>query len=238
MAILTEKQVAIIFEKLQESSLKYKPLQEELLDHLCCGTEQNLEQNMSFQQAMESSFESFSQGEFKVIEQKTLLLIRSKYFIMKKLPILVFLVLILSVSISKAVQEPNEPPSIFPMLGNFKVHSPFGKRVHPLLKVKKLHRGIDIIAPLGTEVLATSDGVVVLASDQKGSGLKIQIKHDDIYESAYCHLSRIDVKVGQEIKKGDVIGAVGSTGNSVGPHLHYEVLCKGEYVNPGEYFQP
>jgi murein DD-endopeptidase MepM/ murein hydrolase activator NlpD len=155
---------------------------------------------------------------------------------MKKLPVLTLLVLIFSISVTKAIQ--NDPPSIPPLKGDFHVTSDYGMRLHPVTKVKQLHRGIDIKAPTGTVIVATSGGEIVFAAEDGFNGLKVVIKHDEEFESAYCHMSKITVKVGQEIKKGEVIGAVGNTGASTAPHLHFEVIKNGEYVDPSAFIKP
>jgi len=105
--------------------------------------------------------------------------------------------------------------------------------MHPIYKVEKMHTGTDFRAPMGTPVLATSDGEIIKAKKQStGYGNLILIKHDTIYQSLYAQLSEINVKVGQLVKKGDVIGKVGSSGASTGPHLHYEVIENGKKVDP------
>ena len=236
MKPLTENQTILVQLRLQESQLRYEPLQEELLDHLCCAIEEYMDQDSNFQDAMDKAFLRFGGGEFREIERQTLLSIQNKYFIMKKLPVLTLLVMLFSITVSQAVQ--NDPPSISPLKGDFKITSDYGMRMHPFLKEKKLHRGIDFKAPAGTAIVATSDGEITFAKEDGLNGLKVVIKHDEDYESAYCHLSKIDVKEGQKVKKGDVIGAVGNTGASTAPHLHYEVIKNGEYVNPSAFMKP
>lgn len=116
------------------------------------------------------------------------------------------------------------------------VTSSYGYRVHPISGGKNYHTGIDIGMAQGTEILAGHDGTVTLASEAGGYGLCINIE-GEAYEghtltTKYGHCSQILVSVGQEVKAGDVIGKVGNTGNSTGPHLHLEVLVDGQYVNP------
>ncbi len=115
--------------------------------------------------------------------------------------------------------------------------SPFGMRMHPILKVMKMHEGIDLTAPRGTKVFATADGTVIQAALTGGGyGNKIIIDHGFGYETLYGHLYKILVEPGQQVKRGDVIGLVGSTGLSVCPHLHYEVIVNGKKVNPINYY--
>lgn len=111
----------------------------------------------------------------------------------------------------------------------------FGNRIHPISKKKQFHNGVDIAAPKGTAVLAPADGKVNMVWDDTtyGGGLSIRIKHYNGYTTGYAHLSEQCVKVDQVVKAGDIIGKVGSTGASTGPHLHFAVKNeKGEPVDP------
>jgi murein DD-endopeptidase MepM/ murein hydrolase activator NlpD len=112
------------------------------------------------------------------------------------------------------------------------VTSGFGLRHHPILGGYRVHNGIDLAAPLGTPVVASSDGVVGTADWHGGYGLYIALEHGGGVETRYGHMSRLNVAAGQRVRKGDVIGYVGSTGRSTGPHLHYEVRINGQAVNP------
>lgn len=115
--------------------------------------------------------------------------------------------------------------------------SGFGYRIDPHYKVRKFHAGMDFSAPTGTDVYATGDGVVLKTKKGlRGYGYHIIIDHDYGYETLYAHLSEIKVKPGSKIKRGEIIGAVGNTGKSMGPHLHYEVRKNGEAVNPINFY--
>jgi murein DD-endopeptidase MepM/ murein hydrolase activator NlpD len=115
--------------------------------------------------------------------------------------------------------------------------SGFGMRIHPIYKVKKMHTGLDFAATKGTPVYSTGDGVVILAgSENDGYGINIEIDHGFGYVTKYAHLSKCKSHVGNKIRRGEVIGFVGSTGASVAPHLHYEVIKNGVKVNPVNYF--
>jgi len=115
--------------------------------------------------------------------------------------------------------------------------SGFGIRLHPILKVRKMHTGIDFTAPKGTAIYATGDGVVKnVTTEFSGYGKFIEIDHGYGFVTRYAHLNEFNVKVGQKVKRGDKIGAVGNTGSSTAPHLHYEVLRDGKYINPINYF--
>jgi len=115
--------------------------------------------------------------------------------------------------------------------------SAFGMRMHPILKLWKMHEGIDLTAPRGTPIFATADGVVLQASPTTGGyGNKILIDHGFGYRTLYGHCCKINVEKGQKVKRGDIIGTVGSTGLSTTPHLHYEVHIHGKKVNPINYY--
>jgi len=116
--------------------------------------------------------------------------------------------------------------------------SGYGMRVHPMYKVRKMHKGIDFSARTGTPIYASGDGVVKrVQSSRSGFGNNIILNHGYGYESLYAHMSKMLVKSGQKVKKGQKIGLVGSTGRSTGPHLHYEVHYKGQPINPIDYCQ-
>ena len=114
--------------------------------------------------------------------------------------------------------------------------SGFGFRMHPIYKIRKMHVGMDFTAPIGTPIYATGDGVIVAAGVERGYGNRIMINHSYGYVTKYAHMSRFKVKKGQKIKRGDVIGYVGNTGASTGPHCHYEVYKNGKTINPINFF--
>ncbi|KFF18816.1 M23 family metallopeptidase [Flavobacterium hydatis] len=115
--------------------------------------------------------------------------------------------------------------------------SGFGYRTDPFTKVRKMHEGMDFTAKVGTPVYATGDGVVDRAdSNASGFGNHVVIRHGFGYETLYAHLSKYNCRAGQRVKRGDVIGYVGSTGRSEGPHCHYEVHKDGKVVNPLNFY--
>jgi murein DD-endopeptidase MepM/ murein hydrolase activator NlpD len=114
--------------------------------------------------------------------------------------------------------------------------SGFGMRQHPILHIRRMHKGIDFIAPNGTEVYATADGKVAGARGSKTFGNVIKIDHSYGYSTLYAHLKSFRIKPGDSVCRGEVIGWTGSTGLSAGSHLHYEVHYKGEEVDPVHYF--
>ncbi|MFV0643482.1 MAG: M23 family metallopeptidase [Sphingomonadaceae bacterium] len=125
-------------------------------------------------------------------------------------------------------------PSIMPV-DNARLSSGFGMRTHPVLGVRRGHKGIDLAAPTGTPIYASADGVVSRAVRFSSYGLYISMEHGAGLQTRYGHLSKLSVAAGERVKKGEIIGYVGSTGRSTGPHLHYEVRVDGVAVNPLPY---
>ena len=114
-----------------------------------------------------------------------------------------------------------------------RLSSPFGKRKHPILGFTKMHAGTDFAAPTGTPIMASGDGVVTRAQWCGGGGNCVKIKHNSVYQTVYAHMSKFGrgIKKGVRVKQGQIIGYVGSTGLSTGPHLHYEVIENGRKIN-------
>lgn len=130
-------------------------------------------------------------------------------------------------------------PAIQPISMNklIRIGSPFGMRLHPILNIRRMHEGIDLTCPKGTQVYATADGVVLESGYTPGGfGIRIFIDHGYGYKTLYGHLDKVLVAKGDRVKRGDVIGLVGSTGLSLAPHLHYEVIANGRKVNPLNYY--
>jgi Peptidase family M23 len=116
------------------------------------------------------------------------------------------------------------------------LRSGFGLRRHPILGFSKMHTGVDWATRLGAPIMAAADGAVIKAEWALGYGLRVEIQHADVVVTTYSHLSRFgsDIAPGTEVRQGQVIGFVGSTGLSTGPHLHYEVIFNGQFVDPME----
>lgn len=114
--------------------------------------------------------------------------------------------------------------------------SGYGRRIDPIYKTVKFHYGMDFSADTGTPVYATGNGTVTSSGRESGYGITVEINHGFDYQTRYAHLSKTMVKRGQKVKRGEIIGLVGSTGKSTGPHLHYEVVNKGRKVNPVNYY--
>ncbi|HEY8577170.1 MAG TPA: M23 family metallopeptidase [Devosia sp.] len=121
-----------------------------------------------------------------------------------------------------------------PLEGGGTLRSRFGYRIHPIFKTRRLHTGVDLAARTGTPIYAAGDGVIEYYKWQSGYGNKIEVKHVNGYETAYGHLSRFvdGLGVGSKVRQGQVIGYVGSTGQSTGPHLHFEIKINGNLVDP------
>lgn len=113
-----------------------------------------------------------------------------------------------------------------------RMSSGFGMRHHPVLGYNKMHKGVDFAAPTGTPIFAAGDGKVEVAGWSGGYGKLVVIRHNSTYQTAYGHMSVLNVKPGQRVKQGQVIGRVGTTGRSTGPHLHFEVRAGGNQINP------
>ena len=121
-----------------------------------------------------------------------------------------------------------------PLKARARLSSPYGRRRHPILMYEIFHHGIDLAAPKNTPIMAAMDGVITQLGRKGGYGKYIRIRHTDGYQTAYGHMNgyRQDLKVGSKVKRGEVIGYVGSTGRSTGPHLHFEILKNNKTVNP------
>ena len=263
MTHLNKEQTERVNALLTGNGLKHGPLKEDLLDHICCQVEAEMASGTTFEYALQKSMDTFGEDEIKDLQSQTLLMLNQKKSIIMKVSIAALItILVVCTAVLVMQKEPanatsgqqglitkpapsaiwvsqTEPPDISPLKGNFTINSGFGFRVHPVLKVKKHHDGVDFSAPAGTTVYATSNGVVIKAEMNKGGyGNHIIIQHDQYFQTLYAQLSKMDVKVGQEVKKGEAIGAVGSSGMSTAPHLHYEVLKNGKHENPQDYMRP
>lgn len=140
-------------------------------------------------------------------------------------------------TLAKNVQRLASTPSIMPTAGW--LSSQFTRsRYHPILHISRPHEGIDVSAPMGAPVVAPAAGVVTLVTRQNGYGLVMQLDHGNGIVTKYAHLSRVSVKQGQRVTRGQLVANVGNSGLSTGPHLHYEIHINGRVVDPLTYVLP
>jgi murein DD-endopeptidase MepM/ murein hydrolase activator NlpD len=130
-----------------------------------------------------------------------------------------------------------DKPSISPVSDRSTISREFGVVHHPMVNTDRTHDGVDFKVPEGTPVYATADGVVRQAGTVENYGMVVTIKHARGIQTFYAHLSKLAVKAGEKVKRGQVIAYSGNTGLSAGPHLHYEVRVKGEKVNPQNFME-
>ncbi len=136
----------------------------------------------------------------------------------------------LIVYMNESTQKLAAIPSIIPSQGF--ITSRFGHRISPFTGTRKLHKGLDIAAVIGTKIIAPADGKVVFAQSDGAYGLSVEVDHGNGIITRYAHMSKINVKRGDSIKRGSLIGLVGNTGRSTGAHLHYEVIVNGAHTDP------
>ncbi|MFQ5877051.1 MAG: M23 family metallopeptidase, partial [Acidobacteriota bacterium] len=140
---------------------------------------------------------------------------------------------VLDMAFQKQAMLLSSTPSIYPVRGL--MGNGYGWRRDPFTGMRDFHQGLDIVAPIGTKVVAPADGIVTRVGRMGGFGNSIFISHGYGIVTRYGHLQAAKVRVGQRVKRGDVVGLVGSTGRSTGPHLHYEVLVHQRHVDPVKY---
>lgn len=144
------------------------------------------------------------------------------------------------VEVAEVIQkeiEANRPVFIPLKQDAYRISSHFNPdRMHPTLKKRRPHKGIDLAAPTGTPIYASADGIVEISQFSKSAGNWILLNHKNGYKTKYFHLNKLAVKAGSEVQRGDLIGYVGSTGYSSGPHLHYEIRKKNVPIDPKHYF--
>lgn len=235
MEILNKKQIQLLQELLEQQGLDYAPLQEELLDHICCAIEEDMAAGNSFDEATKKVLNTYGKEEITQIQTLTIQSLNQKFDTMKKISLLALFTSILAITLVWGGTQ--DPPTIAPLEGHVHMTSPFGYQMHPIHKEKKLHKGVDFKAPVGTPIIATSDGEVVQVEHKpNGYGKRIIIKHDEVYSTCYAQLSEFKVKKGDKVKLGQVIALSGNSGASTAPHLHYEVWKNGESVDPEPFY--
>jgi murein DD-endopeptidase MepM/ murein hydrolase activator NlpD len=258
MPTLTNQQVAAVQAHLSLAGIK-APLREELLDHLCCAIEDRMATGLEFESALRECFQSWPIRHLQKLQTNILITTKLKPMLVRFTTVAAAMIGLIFLSpfslppdtpmeqdeIALLIEQEYleeeysfEPPTGSPIPGvdlknpDKTLTSRFGMRMHPIFKKKKLHTGIDLKANIGTPVVATADGKVVFAGDNGPYGICVRILHPDGYVTVYSHLHQHDVVRGQEVTRGQKIAAVGNTGKSLGPHLHYEVLKDDVPLDP------
>lgn len=243
MKALTELQVATVRQHLNSVRLS-ADLRTDLLDHLCCEIEDKMNSGEDYSSALQTTLASWKREQLSSINRQIYFTNTVKPMILRistaaVLAASIFLLFPFapaeetteltsnSVELFSETPEtlPEGPPTASPLRGVklADAHAKFGPAIHPIYKSQRMHKGIDFKAKPGTPVLATADGEVTFAGTKGDYGILVIIQHADGYVTSYAHLQSYSVKVGQRVTLGEEIAAVGNTGASTGPHLHYEV---------------
>ncbi len=217
--------MSTIENQLRKKGLFFKQSIEEYTDHFSCLHEAYLERYETEQAALYVQV-AINRLDAKQINKDYFLLhYKSKLIMTTTFSSVLLFCLFFVFSI--------DPPSIHPVQkDSSRITAHYGMMKHPIHKNKKMHKGIDFAANIGDPVVATADGTVITATYGKKNGYYIEIQHDNTYSTKYLHLSVLHVEKGDKVSLGQVIGEVGSTGISTGPHLHYEVLENGSAIDP------
>ena len=221
----------LIKRQLKAAGLRNRHLQAEMLDHFMCSYEEHLENGYESSEALEVVIKEINTNDLGSMNRSYLIL-NLKSNVHMNVLCFCFASVLAIFGFGQFVDQ--DPPSMVPVK-NGEIVSSFGMRMNPVKQVKKMHYGIDIKAEEGTEVLSPEYAVVKEAGYHTKKGNYIVLSHDEVYETQFYHLKDILVSMDQKIAKGTVIGTVGSTGASMRPHLHYEVLKNGKRVNPKDY---
>lgn len=221
----------IIDQKLRAAGLKNRRLRSELLDHFMCSYEFHLEQNGDPSFAADRVVEEIISNDLGSLNHS--------YFILNlknniHMNVLCFSLVTVLAFFGLNQMKDQDPPSLTPIPGA-EIVAEFGMRLHPVKQTEKMHFGIDFKAKEGTAVLAAEYAIVSETGYHAKKGNYIVLSHDATYETQYYHLKEIKVTANDKVEKGTMIGTVGSTGASLSPHLHYEVLKNGKRVNPKNY---
>lgn len=254
MIVLTSHQVAHVQAHLAQAGLN-EGFSAELLDHLCCAIEARMAAGEDFDHALAQTLRSWPLRQLRDLHKTIQFTTKTKpmlYRISAAAALLAGIAFLSPFAITDGpapvVAEAHDhspgfptdlarfdPPTASPIAGvdmKASLSSGFGMRKSPFSKVLKMHKGIDLKAKSGTPVLATADGKVIYAGDDGGNGITVRLLHTDGYVTAYKHLSKHVVERGDRVILGQEIAAVGSTGLSTAPHLHYEVLKDDVPVDP------
>jgi len=256
MIILNEKQIATVQAHLASAGLS-ATLSAELLDHLCCAIEARMEEGLDFPTAVHTTLKSWPIRHLRGIQKNIRFTTKIKPMLFRVSTTAALLAGIVFMSpdfsaptttVTACTSHPEvstlysfdqvekfDPPTASPIAGvemEDILSCGYGMRTHPVFKKRQFHRGIDLKGKTGTPVLTTADGKVIHSGEDGKYGITVRILHEDGYVTVYAHLSEQVVERGERVILGQKIGAVGSTGASTGPHLHYEVLKDDKPVNP------
>ncbi|PHI20039.1 hypothetical protein CEQ90_09900 [Lewinellaceae bacterium SD302] len=260
MTELNESQINLVAVHLDEAALEAS-LSESLLDHLCCEIEEAMtSSDVTFEEAFSAVTHDWSKERLRKLDRTINFTTKTKPMLIRLSSLTAIVAAFFLLSPFGNSPSPNkhtqvvfesadakdfeleltlldpalEPPTASPLAGR-KLDdfiSGFGMRTHPIHKKQLLHRGIDFKAEMGTPVLATAAGEITFAGRNGKNGIQVVIKHEDGYTTVYSHLQTHLVEVGQSVDLGEMIGAVGTTGASTGPHLHYELHKDNQPINP------
>ncbi|MFY0654149.1 MAG: M23 family metallopeptidase [Cyclobacteriaceae bacterium] len=234
MKELSQTQILYIDNDLKSKGLADHKAKNEILDHICCMVEIQMNDGIPFNKAYEKSLDHFNDDGFKNLKSELRKSGQSRSFTSTKIITTGIAACVLMLVL---VVEAQDRPNIHPIGSGHEITSDFGMRMEPIQKVKKFHRGIDIRVKEGTVVKATASGTVINAKESDAYGKYVIIIHDNHIRTLYAHLSSFSVKEGQKVSKEQQIGLSGNTGKSTAPHLHYEIIENGNYVNPLDYIK-
>lgn len=237
MILLSDQQLEQVASWMNAQNMSHQELEEELLDHICTSIEHMMEEGLSFEDAFGTTVGGFGDAGLKGVEDATIHLLTYQSTLMKRITMAAGMLTIsfLLITFSGFTQS---VPNLSPIVGDIEITSAFGMRTHPKTKKRQMHRGVDFRADLGTEVVATANGRVLIAGvdpERPAYGIMILMEHSDGYTTMFAHLSEVTVEVGAVVEQGSVVGKVGNTGMSMGPHLHYEVMHNDTVVDPAEF---
>lgn len=239
--IHTEETIERIRTLLVNSGVPKGALQEEMIDHYLSDLEAQINQNISPPLALQTTFKKIEKTDFSQLQSK-------KKFHLPLILAVIFLCVISyfiyqnpksSADLTIVANSQAIAPDGWPLTASStEVTSNFGMRIHPILKSRMQHRGIDIRAKIGTPVLATGVAIVKETGYTQKTGNYIILEHNDRFSSKYYHLSAIHVQQNDLVTKGSIIGEVGNTGKSLAPHLHYEIIDGKAPIDPLKFASP